>query len=180
LLKSGPDRHSPLNGSDLISAKVNKMVSMAGKFPEGREFNIYKMADAGEYAFENWPKRLVLSGFEIGAAIRTGARLFSETPLDNPVRETYRLYVGEGNNRYSWDQTAVLFAVRGLRDYWDVNDDGYIEVRATDGYNWWRTDDDKDHAYLLFRTPASQIKDSLGDLIEDLMVQPPSSKPAKK
>lgn len=173
LLKSGPDSHSTLNGLELISAKVNKLVSMAGKFPEGREFNFFRMADSSAYVSENWPLKWVLSGAEIGSTIRTGAKLFSETALYNPVREVYRLYVGDGEDRYSWDQTAVLYAVRGLRDYWQIEENGLIEVRSSDGYNWWRTDVDKDHEYLLPQMPNAQ----LGKIIEDLMVQSPLPAP---
>ena len=36
LLKSLPDANSPLNGKQLAQKKVKKLVSMAGKFPEGR------------------------------------------------------------------------------------------------------------------------------------------------
>src|SRR6185369_2563850 len=39
LLNSGKDQYSPLNGYDLVKRKVNRLVSMAGRFPSGGEFN---------------------------------------------------------------------------------------------------------------------------------------------
>lgn len=44
LLESGPDADSPLSGKELVAAKVKRLVSMAGYFPEGKEFNV--MMDA--------------------------------------------------------------------------------------------------------------------------------------
>ena len=40
LLESKADRFSPLAGKELIGMKVKQLVSMAGGFPEGREFNL--------------------------------------------------------------------------------------------------------------------------------------------
>ena len=39
LLLSGGDEYSPLSGCDLVAKKVKRVVSMAGLFPEGKEFN---------------------------------------------------------------------------------------------------------------------------------------------
>ena len=46
LLQSEPDSLSPLSGHDLVAKKVKRLVSMAGRFPEGSEFNVY-----GLYSF---------------------------------------------------------------------------------------------------------------------------------
>src|SRR5690625_7325019 len=40
LLKSRPDRYSPLSGRELVGKKVKQYVAMAGMFPQGREFNV--------------------------------------------------------------------------------------------------------------------------------------------
>ena len=55
LLKSQPDGISPLTGNELVSRKGKRLVSMAGRFPAGREFNIYMDSIASEYVYENWP-----------------------------------------------------------------------------------------------------------------------------
>ena len=72
LLESGPDADSPLSGKELVAAKVKRLVSMAGYFPEGKEFNVMMDAPASQYVFENWPTPIVLSGFDIGEKIITG------------------------------------------------------------------------------------------------------------
>lgn len=42
LLQSDPDQYSDLSGKELVEKKVQKLVSMAGKFPYGREFNVHE------------------------------------------------------------------------------------------------------------------------------------------
>jgi len=44
-----------LNGHELISKKVKRLVSMAGNFPQGREFNIYIDSTSSEYVLNEWP-----------------------------------------------------------------------------------------------------------------------------
>ena len=66
LLKSEPDSISPLNGMDLVRKKVKLLVSMAGTFPSGKEFNVYMDSLSSEYVFNNWPGRIIFTGFEIG------------------------------------------------------------------------------------------------------------------
>jgi pyrimidine-specific ribonucleoside hydrolase len=65
LLKSKPDQFSKLSGKDLVSQKVKQLVSMAGKFPAGNEFNVFKDADASISALRDWPTLIIFSGFEI-------------------------------------------------------------------------------------------------------------------
>ena len=46
LLLSGPDSLSELTGRELVERKVKRLVSMAGHFPEGLEFNVMMDAPA--------------------------------------------------------------------------------------------------------------------------------------
>lgn len=41
LLNSSGDEYSPLTGKELVAQKVKRLVSMAGLFPNGKEFNVY-------------------------------------------------------------------------------------------------------------------------------------------
>lgn len=65
LLNSGADEYSPLSGKELVSQKVKRLVSMAGLFPEGREFNIYCDTPSSRFVLDHWPTEIVFSGFEI-------------------------------------------------------------------------------------------------------------------
>jgi hypothetical protein len=113
LLMTRPDRLSPLDGRELVAGKVRAWVCMGGQFPKGPEAcNLRRDAPAAAYAIEHWPTPIIFSGGELGSRIQTGAGL-TKLPADSPVRRAYKLYNGL-TNRASWDQTAVLYAVRGL------------------------------------------------------------------
>jgi hypothetical protein len=168
LLRSKPDRHSKLDGAALVARKVKQLVVMGGAFPKGREFNLVEAGSAAEYSLNNWPTQIVFSGFEIGARVFTGAILEKSDPR-SPVRESYRLYFGGAfKERESWDQTAVLYAVRGPHNYWTTETEGYMHV-FPDGSNEWRNSPDRDHAYLKEAMPPA----ALGAIIQDLMTLPP-------
>jgi len=170
LLKTGSDGHSDLDGVDLVKRKVKAWVCMGGKIPEGREANLIHDGPAAAYAIKHWPTPIIFSGWEIGQQIMTGAGL-RKAPEGTPVRRAYELYNGL-NNRQSWDQTAVLYAVRGLdgglADYWDVVTRGYLHVNK-DGSNEWRNSPDKDHAYLVRKMAPKKI----AEVIEELMLRQP-------
>jgi purine nucleosidase len=174
LLESQAGGPGELSGVELVRKKVRAWVCMGGKFPDGKEWNVYQDTAASKVAFSTWPTPIVFSGFEIGDSIQTGAALKS-TPA-SPVRRGYELFNGL-ENRSSWDQTAVLYAVRGLdgglTQYWDVSKPGVIEL-AADGSNRWREQADGKHTYLIRKSPDQQIAAA----IDRLMTQPPA-KPAK-
>jgi inosine-uridine nucleoside N-ribohydrolase len=174
LLKTGPDQYTNLDGVELVKQKVRAWVCMGGRFPEGRETNLVIDGPAAAYAIAHWPTPIIFSGWEIGNEIMTGAGL-QKAPAGTPVRRAYELYNGL-NNRQSWDQTAVLYAVRGLdsglADYWDVRSKGSLQVNQ-DGSNVWRESPDKAHSYLVKKMPPAEI----AAIIEELMLQPPLAKP---
>lgn len=171
LLESKSDKHSELGGTELVKQKVKAYVCMGGTFPKGREWNIHRDAAASQIVAEKWPTEIYFSGFEIGTEIMTGAKLKDETPKENPVRRAYELYTG-GQDRNSWDQTAVLFAVRGLngklKDFWDLSGAGRLVV-AEDGSNGWSDSTGKTHRYLV----KKMSPDKVAQEIESLMVRPP-------
>jgi hypothetical protein len=172
LLKSGPDAYSKLSGLDLVKRKVKLLSAMGSGFPEGHEWNIKIAPDASKLVAETWPTPIVYSGNEIGGAIRTGSRLLTETPEDNPVRASFEdhPFVDKvTKDRQSWDQTSMLYAVRGAQDLWVLESTGYNHIDDT-GKNEWRRDKDKDHSYLILNQPAAEVK----KVIEDLMVAPPA------
>ena len=100
----------------------------------------------------------------------TGANL-KKVPKTSPVRRAYQLFNGL-KNRESWDQTALLYAVRGLdgglKNYWDLEADGYLHVND-DGSNEWRKSPNKDHSYLVRKRDPKKIAAD----IEALMLHQP-------
>jgi inosine-uridine nucleoside N-ribohydrolase len=166
LLDSAPDQISPLTGDILVRRKVKQLVSMAGAFPSGREYNVHIDSLASEKVFSKWPTQIVFSGFEIGNQIKTGLRIINNQRLNSPVKDVYAMAMpkskGDAEGRMSWDQTAVLVAIRGNLPYFGLKR-GRIIVEG--GNNRWQDDPMGPHAYLVESMPIPQIT----MLIEALM-----------
>ena len=157
----------------LVKKKVKLLCIMGGAFPKGREYNFFKVPSATKYVVENWPGKILFSGFEIGKVVMTGSRLAAKTPVANPVRRAYALYTGKaGRNRQSWDQTALLAAVRGPEEYWAVVTKGHCHVKA-DGSNEWRQSPDKPNQSYLAWSDKLAKPARIAKIIEDLMLRPP-------
>ena len=170
LLKSPPDKYSGLPGLELVQGKVRAWVCMGGIFPKGKEWNLISDGPAASFTIQHWPTPCVFSGFEIGNEIFTGAGLQS-LDKSSPVRRAYELYNGL-SNRQSWDQTAVLYAVRGLSggltEVWDVRNQGQLRVEP-DGSDVWQPATGSEESYLAKKMPPAKV----GRMIEKLMSAPP-------
>jgi len=168
LLQSPPDQFSDLDGKALIKKKVRQLISMAGTFPSGYEFNVQIDALASIAVFNNWPTPVLLSGFEIGRDIITGSRLVASDIQDSPVKDAFSMGMKlDVNGRCSWDETAALVAVRGTEKYF-----GTVKGRMLvneDGSNTWQDDPNGPHERLIWKMP----KDQLTRMIEDLMMHQP-------
>ena len=174
LLHSSPDKYSKLNGKELVSKKVKRLVCMAGSFPAGNEWNVRMDAASSKVVFDNWETPILFSGVEIGFTIKTGLPLISNDGIkDSPVKDVYRISIPlslqDSAGRMSWDQTAVLMAVKGYKPWWNIQT-GKIKV-AEDGSNTWQNKDSL-HSYLLELQPPIIIR----DLINNLMMHQPVKK----
>ncbi len=172
LLSSTPDRYSPMTGRELVKAKVRELVSMGGTWPnspkrEG-EYNFHMDGPAAHKVISEWPGKIMFTG--LGKDIMTGGRLVAQASKDNPVPAFYRnFFKGQGvSERSSWDLIAVLYAVRGLSDYFTDVTAGR-SISKQDGSNQWVPGPPSNHAYLAYR--ISEAK--LADVIEDLLLTPP-------
>ena len=174
LLKSIADTISPLNGTGLVKKKVKLWVDMGGQYPSGHEWNFYCDGAAAQYAVANWPTPVVFTGFEIGDPIKSGSTLSSMVPASSPVRKAYEIVLGVGGSRSSWDLTAVLYACRGLKDYWNIHGTGYNSVDNS-GNNQWVEQNlpGVDHSYLV----AKMSNASIGQVLDSLLVLPPRGDP---
>lgn len=171
LLKSKPDQYSPMSGKDLVRKKVKLLVSMAGKFPEGHEFNVKEDAAASKYAFEQWNRPVIFSGFEIGQKIKSGIPLISDDNIQNsPVKDVFRISIPmekeDSAGRMSWDQTAVLVGVLGYEPFYSLKA-GCIVVDK-EGYNKWTTRK-KTQFYIVEKMPSEKVE----GLINRLMMHQP-------
>ncbi len=185
-------------GYQLVTQKVKQLVLMGGGWdpPDISNYRpqmnllgnqvIAAAYESGKYVVENWPTPIVFSG-KVGAKVQTGAELV-DTPLDNPVREAYRISFAkrglEIGNSHSSDQTAALYAVRGASDYWEFNTTGTPRIflkadqwspdspgdnRFLRWHTIWDSSVDSEHGYLVF----AQEPQAIARVIETLMVQLP-------
>ncbi|MCX6224956.1 MAG: nucleoside hydrolase [Bacteroidia bacterium] len=176
LLKSKPDNISPLTGKELVTMKVKKLISMAGTFPAGKEFNVYMDSAASEFVYKNWPGEIIFTGFEIGWEVRTGLRLIHSDVQNSPVKDVYRISIPlsaeDKNGRMSWDQTAVLIGVYGTEGFFDTVR-GRILVNP-DGSNRWENNPEGKHLYVKQSMPVDQMS----SFIEARMMHIPILRPS--
>ena len=144
------------------------MAGMFGKeMGQFKEFNVVKDAPASVTVFNDWPTPAIFSGFEIGATILTGLPIINNAAiLNSPVKDVFAVSIpfdpNDKNGRMSWDETAVLVAVRGYEKYFDVVK-GKIIGKA-DGSNSWDPKGNRDY-YLVQKMPIPEIEKILNDLI---------------
>ena len=173
LLNSVADKYSPLDGTLLVAKKIKQMVSMAARIDNngksGYEFNVMVDATAAKKVFANWPTPVIISGFEIGEKILTGMQLINnETIQNSPVKDAFKLALAKDSNtvgRNSWDQTAVLVAVRGITPWFGSRKLNF-DVEA-DGKNVLIPG--KKFTYLVFK----QKPEAIAKVMEDLMMHKP-------
>ena len=118
--------------SGLVRAKVDRLVLMAGLKNDSFNTTRHGLVGTSQFVLEHWPTLLVIIDF--GVEVGTGSTL-KNTNVANPVREAYYRWFGQNfGDRASWDQIAVLYAVRGTTA-------GFEEVvsgkgRLRNGFEW--------------------------------------------
>jgi inosine-uridine nucleoside N-ribohydrolase len=168
LLQSSPDNYSNLTGKELVNKKVKQLVSMAGRFPSGAEFNVRIDAAASMYTFANWERPVILSGFEIGVKIKSGLPLINNNSIQNsPVKDVFRISIplapDDNLGRCSWDQTAVLVGVLGYKPYYKLRPGTMIVY--DDGKNSWDNNGNKQFYLAEDRSP-SEVQDVINKLMQ--------------
>ncbi|MDB5123454.1 MAG: ribonucleoside hydrolase RihC [Mucilaginibacter sp.] len=167
LLNTGADGYSSLTGIELIKRKVKLMVCMVGKFPSGFEFNVMKDAAASQNVYGHWPTPVILSGFEIGEKIKAGLPLIHNNAIKNdPVKDAFRIAIPmakeDSLGRKSWDETAVLVAIKGYSNWYTLHK-GRMLV-ADNGSNTW-DDNGTGQAYLIEKENYRKVQELINLLI---------------
>ena len=175
------------SGAELVKRKVKLWVCMGGNFvgrPARDDLKLsnnnftYDKASALA-AVRHWPGRVMFVGREIGSVpsgLKVGAKL-KGLPADHPLRAAYALWFGgEPRDRHVADQTAVLFAVRGLRDYWQAETNGRMDLQPDMTFTW-RSQPEGRQGYLLKQRVNGEPNDrAIERVIEELMLQAPKPK----
>jgi inosine-uridine nucleoside N-ribohydrolase len=174
LLQSPPDKYSPFNGKELVKQKVKQLVCMAGRFPSGSEFNVRIDSAASQFVFHNWETPILFSGVEIGLKIKTGLPLIHNGAIKNsPVKDVFRICIPmnpeDSAGRMSWDETAVLIAIKGYKPWWKIEKGKMIVAR--DGSNTW-IKKPSPHSYLV----EAQSPKIVEQLINKLIMHQPVKK----
>ena len=170
LLGSIPDKYSNLNGTELIRKKVVALVSMAGRFPSGKEFNLDQDAGSSEKVLKSWPGPVLFSGFEIGQKIKTGLPLIHNDKIQHsPVKDVFAICIPlaaeDSVGRMSWDETAVLIAVKGYKPWYNVVKGKMIV--ADDGSNTW-SNEPQTHSYITEAQSFEVVQKLINELIMHL------------
>ncbi|BAU53638.1 nucleoside hydrolase [Mucilaginibacter gotjawali] len=168
LLNTKPDGYSKLSGSELVKKKVKLLVCMAGKYPSGYEFNVMQDAKASQNVYTHWDTPIILSGFEIGEKIKVGLPLIHNSAIKNdPVKDVFRISIPlakeDSVGRMSWDETAVLVAIKGYSKWYTLHK-GRIIV-ADDGKNTW-DDNGAGQAYLVEKVDYHVVQGLINQLIQ--------------
>ena len=169
LLKSPADKFSKLDGKELVKRKVRELVCMAGRFPSGSEFNIKIDAAASQFVADNWPGTILFSGFEIGVKIKAGLPLVHNTAISNsPVKDVFRICIPmakeDSLGRSSWDETAVLVAVKGIKPWYKM-EKGKMAVLADGSNTWIKLKNSPPHSYIVEAVPPSAVQQVINQLI---------------
>ena len=179
LLKSAPDEFSPLNGTELVAQKVERLYMMAGNWPCGSEYNLTGgspvnplVTRAGSFVLANWPTPIDFLGFEVGYPVLAGGNL----PEDDLLRQAmdaydrtpgYRLggkapeLHAEGLMRQAhlcWDPLLILLGADVVSPangmYGLVR--GHAASDPATGENTFREATDGTHAYVVKNRPDAE------------------------
>lgn len=182
-----PASQGHLSGMDLIRSKVKKWVCMGGNFIGNPPVDNLKLdnvnfrrdAASAHDVILHWPTRIEFAGREVcsvPSGLHAGAALVN-TPRENPVRMAYEFYFGgPGKSRHVADLVAVLYAVRGTRDYWNLSETGWMEIAEDCSFSWI-PDPTRQQAYLLKKQVNGQPNDRYVEAtLDELLVQPPAER----
>lgn len=179
-----PAEDGRMSGMDLVKKKVKKWVCMGGNFighpPKDNlalgNVNFEKDSASSYYAIRHWPGELIFAGREVcsvPSGVAIGKSLWN-TPSNNPVRRAYELYFdGKPSDRHVADLATVLYAVRGLRDYWDIQTTGHMNLHPDMTFEW-EFEGDSNQSYLLKKQKDGVPNDDYVEAVLDsLLVQAP-------
>ena len=133
LLESGPDEYSPLNGVELVRAKVKDIYAMGGVFGDAVEpdYNFKQAIDFSLKFFELLPREVdvVFSPGEVGDPLDYRPELvisdMSWTDL-HPIKWTYQ-FLNCDTGQKMWDPQAVINAVEG-DDFYKLSPRGFVKL----------------------------------------------------
>ena len=189
LLETKGDATSPLDGKSLVAKKVKCWIAMACAYPKGHEYNSTMDPASSRIVFAEWPTPVVVSDFQYGMDVFSGRAVAEMTGGRNPVKDVFagnipsREKIAENPagwlrgqfgmaGRASWDETAVLAAVRGVDSYFNANR-GFYRMLGDTGENEWVPDEEKGtHIRLTEKLSKAEV----GKIIDELICRGPKKR----
>ena len=164
---------------ELVAKKVKLWVAMACRYPDGEEYNSSMDAESSRIAFEKWPTPIVFSDFDYGRWIFTGRRIAEDADASGPVKDLFAACLparsecsettyDRREGHPSWDETAVLYAVRGAGDVFGL-ERGTYRMAPAGGRNVWKADPSARDARIVEKLPKAEV----GRIIDELMCRRP-------
>lgn len=178
LLESQSDAYSTLSGRELVAKKVFRVVAMAGNFPTGFEWNIFKDLHAAQRFIDNIvgispPIPCLFVGFELShSRMLCGRGLLGRAELNkSPIKLAIEIASSIPEHFDGcYDEMATYVLVEGYEKYY-CPIYGQIEV-LNNGTNIWHGSDDRTHSHMSYLVAKDRHNDAavLRD-IENLMAR---------
>lgn len=187
LLKSKPDKYSPLNGQELVDKKVKEAYLMAGIFKEQTgfeniisgahspyEWNVCQDIENAIITVESLKCPIYFLPGEVGLQVECG--LSTKNDKSSPVWKSVVSYgksigVVDKNlkdedviyQRFSWDPLTVMYAIEGNNKYLEVSKCGKATINK-DGSSSFVYDDSSNHYVIRLKHDAN-VKEELSDYL---------------
>ena len=165
------------DGLDLVKRKVKLLSVMGGNFEKpDPEYNIETDPGAAKALFKSWPTPIVFSGFEVGLQITYPYQSIEKDfgwAANNPIVDAYNLYVGKPEDHPNWDSTAVLYAIRPDRGYFELSQPGAVTL-GPKHITVFDAEAAGNCRYLIVK--PEQVE-RIKAVIEDLVSEPPQRSP---
>ena len=150
-------------------------------WPKGKECNSRADWRASKVALAEWPTEVVFADYPYGRWLWTGRKVAECAAKRSPIKDVYSFRLtprekvvpdkswDQMAGHPSWDQQAVLAAVRGTERYFGVQR-GWHRMTGEEGFNEWTDDPSGRHLRLIEKTPRKEV----GQVIDELMCRSPS------
>jgi len=168
LLETKGDAVSPLDGKALVAKKVRAWCAMACRFPDGEEYNSKADAESSRIAFDTWPTPVYFLDYMYGKDVHCGVPAARKADGKNLVKEVFsralKAYGELDKGHPSWDELAVLAAVRGPERYYGTRRGRFMIVNEK-GANHWEDDPKGNHYLLTVKTDQRTMEKIIDELI---------------
>ncbi len=182
LLVSEPDDISPLNGYELVKAKVSEidMVSCSFAHENGYEVidenvdengvihpspeaNVWSDIPAARYVFENCPVPIFNLPAEVGFNMLSGKPMCDAGRADNSPDSLSFRFVKFENGRPSWDPATAIYAVFGTDNLFYETMPGTISMDEK-GYTYFTTRNGGSHTLVYCKADKQTIANRIDEV----------------